>query len=297
MATAHPDPHAVPGAPDPRSAWESWQHDRLASLRAPRSWLTLVGLHILDLPSAGGEKSWTIGSAATCDIPLPASAPPVLGELRIASGIATFQPRAPEVRIDGTPTTTAATLHDDRDGSPSLIACGSISIAYLHRNGAPALRVRDENAETRTTFEGLDLFPFDPALVLHGRVERPSAPTTLAITNVTGYVESQPLAATILVDIKGTAYRLVTTSGGDDGSLFLVFADATNGAGTYGGGRFLDIAAPDAAGDVTLDFNRAYNPACAFTRFATCPMPPAANRVACPIEAGERYPPRWKPTT
>ena len=108
----------------------------------------------------------------------------------------------------------------------------------------------------------------------------------IAITNVSGFIEEQPIAALLDFSLAGSEYTLTATAG-SDGRFFVVFADASNGLTTYGGGRFLDIA-PAANGRTTIDFNRATNPPCAFTAFATCPMPPHANRLACSVLAGEQ---------
>ncbi|MGA1391560.1 MAG: DUF1684 domain-containing protein [Phycisphaerales bacterium] len=116
----------------------------------------------------------------------------------------------------------------------------------------------------------------------------PARDRTIAITNVTGYLEEQPLAATLRFELDGVSRELLATSAGE-GRLFVVFGDETNGRETYGGGRFLEVPAP-IDGRTTIDFNRAYNPPCAFTAFATCPMPPAGNRLPVRVEAGERRP-------
>ena len=113
-----------------------------------------------------------------------------------------------------------------------------------------------------------------------------AAETTVAITNVMGFVETQPIAARLRLQVHGIECELVATPGAN-GRLFVVFGDTTNGTETYGGGRFLDIEKP-VGGRTTIDFNRATNPPCAFTAFATCPTPPAMNRLPLAIRAGER---------
>lgn len=163
----------------------------------------------------------------------------------------------------------------------------------VRREGRLALRVRDNASPLRTEFAGIDRFDYDPSLVVAARVEPPQPGAVVAITNVRGFTEDQPLAATLVVTLGGVEHRLAATKGSGDG-FFVVFGDATNAAAdpavrTYGGGRFLDVPAPT-AGVAVLDFNRAYNPPCSFTPFATCPTPPASNRLPIEIRAGERAP-------
>lgn len=291
--------HVPPSMPNASSleSWTTWREARDRSLRAPQSWLTLVGLHFLD------DGATTIGSDRSCGVQLPASAPARLGTMHRTEGTVRFEPAgellstagttAPSITLDDKPL-AAAELRDDRDGTPSVIRTGSISITLVHRNGTPALRVRDDESPVRRTFDGIPSYPFAPQWVIAARVERPTSPTMIPITNVTGFVEEQPLEAAIHAEIGGAPVRLLATAGSKPGSLFLVFADHTNRDGSYPGGRFLDVEPPDEQGRIVLDFNRAYNPACAFTAFATCPTPPVANRLPISVEAGERYPPRWR---
>ena len=174
----------------------------------------------------------------------------------------------------------------DDAGTPSVIRSGSVSFTLLRRNGRLALRVRDSQSPVRTSFPGIELFAYDPMRVVDARVIEPEPGATVAITNVTGFVEEQPVAAELEFTLAGESARFVATAG-SDGRLFVVFGDASNGRETYGAGRFLDIAAP-VGGCTTIDFNRATNPPCSFTAFATCPLPPPQNRLPCPVLAGER---------
>ena len=139
-------------------------------------------------------------------------------------------------------------------------------------------------------FRGVPRFPFDPGAVVDARFEPAPPDTTVPITLITEHVEEHPVAGTLGFEIGGQRCSLLAEQSGN--GLFVVFGDATNRVpgsdGTYGGGRFLSLAAPDSAGRVEIDFNRAVNPPCSFTPYATCPTPPAANRLAMQIRAGER---------
>lgn len=139
-------------------------------------------------------------------------------------------------------------------------------------------------------FRGVPRFPFDPGAVVDARFEPAPPDTTVPITLITEHVEEHPVAGTLRFEIDGRPCSLLAEQSGT--GLFVVFGDATNRAtgsdGTYGGGRFLSLAAPDPAGRVEIDFNRAVNPPCSFTPYATCPTPPAANRLPMAVRAGER---------
>jgi uncharacterized protein len=279
---------------DAVAAWQDWHSARIRSLQAPQSWLTLVGLHFLD-PTG----TWTVGTDPLSDIPVAGRAARHIGTLRVdAEGIQfaseTSTASSPlDVTVDGHPVDTVF-LHDDSAGSPSIIRSGSVTIAPIRRNGQLALRIRDDESPTRLRFHTIGCYDYDPRLRLTGTFTAAASRTTIAITNVTGFVEEQALAGTIRAALGDAILELAVTPGHRDGSLFLVFADHTNGRGTYPRGRFLDIEPPNEHGAVVLDFNRSYNPACAFTAYATCPTPPANNRIPFAIAAGERYPPIMK---
>jgi hypothetical protein len=151
--------------------------------------------------------------------------------------------------------------------------------------------VRDTAASTPRAFTGLEHFPVDPRFRVTARLVPATPGTTLAIASIVGDVADEPMAGTLEFEIDGRPLRLVAMLN-DDGSLALPFLDATSGVETYGGGRYLDAAAPGPDGDVEVDFNMAYSPPCVFSPYATCPMPPAANRLPVRVEAGEKA---WRP--
>jgi hypothetical protein len=160
-------------------------------------------------------------------------------------------------------------------------------VTLVRRNGQFALRIRDRDRETRTRFAGIDRFPFDPSRRVEATFTPAEAGATFGVRNVTGFVDETPLAGELRFRLDGHDLTLLATGDGS-GGLFVVFGDLTNGRSTYGGGRFLAVPAPT-SGQTSVDFNRATNPPCSFTPFATCPTPVAANRLPLAIEAGERH--------
>jgi len=257
----------------PQQDQAAWHRERLSKLRAEDGWLTLVGLDFLP------QGSSTIGNCGSATFSYPNCLEPIVGTFEVAGAVVRFR------RGDSS---EATLLTADDQGMPSVIRSGPVSFTLVRRNGKLAVRVRDNQSPTRTEFAGISLYPFDPAFVVPAAVRPPAPGELVAITNVTGFVEEQPVAARLAFALKGRACELVATAG-SNGRLFVVFGDPTNGSQTYGGGRFMDVAVPS-EGRAILDFNRAYNPPCSLTDFATCPLPPAGNRLGCEVTAGERAP-------
>jgi hypothetical protein len=150
------------------------------------------------------------------------------------------------------------------------------------------VRVKDPDAPARTSFRGLSYFPLDPRFRVTAQFIPFDKPREVAIATVIGTTETMSAPGRLEFVVQGKKLSLTPfAESGADAPLFIVFSDETAGVSTYGAGRFLE-APPPQDGKVTLDFNRAYNPPCAFSRFATCPLPPAENRLSVAIEAGER---------
>jgi hypothetical protein len=176
-------------------------------------------------------------------------------------------------------------LRTDRDGPPDVVHCGSLRLLAIVRGGRVGLRVRDVEAPARRDFHGIERYPARTEWRKVARFEEAQDGRTVSMPNVLGEVEEVALAGGAVFTHDGQEYRLDATREG--GRLFIVFGDLTNRAETYGAGRFLYAEAPQ-EGRVVLDFNRALNPPCAFTPYATCPLPPRQNRLPLHIEAGER---------
>ncbi len=265
-------------AADHAAEVEAWRAGRYAHLRQDHSWLTLAGLGWL---KPGVNR---VGSAADADVVLP-SGP-------AEAGTVTLTDRGPvadgSFTHDGRPV-TGLPLETDANGEPTLLELGPLHLCVIERGGRLAIRTWDTESARRRDFTGVDHWPVDPAWRLVARYE-PTPGTTLAVPDVLGFVEEEPSPATVAFGIADDTYRLQGLQGGPNGELWLVFADATNGHETYGGGRFLYTPAPEPDGTVIVDFNRAYNPPCVFSPYATCPLPWPANHLPIRIEAGERLP-------
>ncbi len=252
--------------------WAVWHADREEQLATPHGWLSLTGLHWLDETARaydGLPGTWR----ATGDggVELTADGDAVL---------------------DGAPVTGTVRL-EPVDGQPGvLVTVGERKIEVIRRTDTYALRVRDPQAITRTAFAGVPAFPADERWVAEGRFEPYAEPQRLTVGAVVDGLQHFPTAVGIVrFTVDGAEHALVAFPG-RDGGLSLHFHDTTSGESTYGGGRILRLDDPDADGRVTVDFNRTLNLPCAFTAHATCPLPPAGNRLTVAVEAGERTPPR-----
>ncbi|HEX6200896.1 MAG TPA: DUF1684 domain-containing protein [Thermoanaerobaculia bacterium] len=298
-ACAPEKPAPAPPAQAPEGWAEevrAWQEERAASLQEPGDWLSMVGLHWLD-----EEGESTVGSAPENDLVFAAPAPPRAGTFH-REGDAVRVEAAPGVELrravgasdEGLDFTVTGdpvpelTLAPDTSGDPTVVALGSLRFWLIERGDRLGARVLDLESPALAAFEGLEYFPVDPVWRVEGRLER-AEDLTVMVPNVLGQVSEEPTPGPVVFRLPGAdeEHRLLPTVAGD-GELFLVFGDGTNGHETYGGGRFLYADPPGPDGRVILDFNRAYNPPCAFTPYATCPLPPKENELPVRIEAGEK---------
>lgn len=257
-----------------------WQRNRVEKLKLEDSWLTLVGLHWLE----PGEHR--IGSHKANAVVLPASVPAEVGTLVLKDGKATFAP-AVEVTVGDRKVMEPFELADDTsEGGPSIVQIGSVRFQLIKRGERFALRVKDGEAETRTKFQGLEYFPIDPAWRIEARLEAYHPPKNIPITDVTWMTSDNITPWALVFEKNGREYRLDPIIEGD--RFFIIFKDETSRDTTYEAGRYLYADQPKEGSKVVLDFNRAYNPPCVFTPFATCPLPPPQNRLPIRIEAGEK---------
>ncbi len=267
-----------------RAAIEQWQSEREGRLRDANGWLTLVGLHWL-------EKGWhTVGTDPGNDITL-AVGPARLGRIGLVDDKVRFEPlEGSGAMVEQPESTTSAgstayVLAPDSAAKPSVIRLGAANFVVIERSGRFALRVKDPDAATRTRFAGIDRFPIDAAWRFDATFEPHPAGKTIEIANVVNMIEPMANPGAVVFRKDGKRFRLEAVDEGD-GQLFLIFADRTNGKQTYGPGRFLYADKP-VGNRTVVDFNRAYNPPCAFNEYSTCPLPPPENRLDLAVTAGE----------
>ena len=264
---------------------EAWHAQRIERLRSESGWLTLVGL----LPLHEGVNA--VGSAADADAVLPAKAPELVGTVtRDADGFLFAAASGADVfrTVDGdTVPVVRLALTPDDPGPPTVLHVGSLSFYVIVRGDRSFLRVKDSDSEVRRDFTDVPRFPVDERWRVTARLEPRENHRGVMVGNVLGQQEESPCPGTLVFTLEGRACSLAPIGEPGDG-LFIVFGDATNGTETYGGGRFLDADPPDSTGAVVLDFNKAYDPPCVFTPYATCPLPPQENVLPLAVTAGEK---------
>lgn len=264
---------------------EAWHAQRIERLKRPTGWLSLVGL----LPLREGVNA--VGSAPDADAVMPKNAPELVGTVTrddkgflfaTASGASVFQV------VDGdTVPVVSLSLAPDDPGPPTVLHVGTLSFYVIVRGDKSFLRVKDSDSPVRREFTDVPRFPVDPKWRVTARLEPREHHRGVMVRNVLGQTEESPCPGTLVFELEGRECRL-SPLGEPGGGLFIVFGDATNGDQTYGGGRFLDADPPDSTGAVVLDFNKAYDPPCVFTPYATCPLPPQENVLPLAVTAGEK---------
>ena len=260
---------------------ETWRSQRVERLRRPDGWLSLIGLHWLK------EGSSRVGSAKDNDLVL-AQGPAHLGVVTLADGkVRIALDPASGASIEGS-TAKEGELSDDSHDNPGKVVFGTANFVVIDRSGRKALRVKDSEAPTRTHFLGIDYFDIDPSWRVEAKWIAFDPPHELEVPTVIGTVEKYPVPGKAVFQRGGKTFELLPViEVPGDRELFLIFADRTSGKETYGAARFLYAPMP-VNGRIVLDFNRAYNPPCAFTPYATCPLAPPENRLDLRVTAGEK---------
>ncbi len=246
---------------------EHWRAEREAKLKADDGWLTVVGLFWLK------EGPNTAGSDSASDIVLPRG-PAKAGVFEFHAGKTTFRPA----------TGAAVELKSDSEGEPDQVKIENLTLFVIHRGDRYGIRLKDAASKFRSEFTGLHWFAVKAGYRVTAKFIAYDTPKMIAIPNILGETEKQASPGYVQFTLQGHSYRLDPVV--EDNQLFFIFHDQTSGKETYPPGRFLDAALPK-EGKVVLDFNKAYNPPCAFTPYATCPLPPKQNRLPTRIEAGE----------
>jgi uncharacterized protein (DUF1684 family) len=259
---------------------QAWRQDAEDSLRIENGWLTLTGLYWLH----EGENS--VGSDPASDILLPDSVPPHFGVLHLHGGTVTLRvsPDA-SATIDGEPVTDATLRNDYDPQGLSRVVIGSVNFHVIKRADEYGIRVRDNNSPARRTFGGRTWYPVNDHYRVMAAYTPYPQPNKLDTATIVGIDIAMDNPGYVEFTLDGHAVRLDAFSG-TNGQIWFVFKD-TN-AHMYPGGKFLYAQVGDDM-RVVLDFNKGYNPPCAFTPYATCPLPPKQNVLEFPIEAGEIY--------
>lgn len=276
-------PPALPTDPSYLKEIQKWRNERLEEINGETGWNTLVGLFWLH----EGENRF--GSDPSNDIVLPRSrAPKLAGTFHLDNGTVQLITKLEVGITSGGERVRDVVLRSDADGLPTPLKLGSLTMFVIKRGEKFGLRVKDKRHPARANFSALTYFPVDANWRIQGKLEAYVPPRVIPIVNVLGMTDNMTSPGVLVFELRGTEYRLDPVLEKGSKQWFVIFADQTSGKETYGAGRYLYVDPPDADGKVIIDFNKAYNPPCAFTKFATCPLPPRQNRLATRIDAGEK---------
>ena len=268
---------AAPAAQDYAAEIDAWRVDREARLAADDGWLTVSGLFFLN----EGDNSF--GSSPLNDIVLR-TGPARAGVFTLRRGEITAQARGgATLSVDGRDV-TAARLWPYEGGDRPTVRLGPLALFAHYSGDRLAIRLRDRESDIRRRFTGLRWYPVDDAFRVSGRYIPHDEPRVVELPNILGDVEMFRTSGSVALTVGGEDVRMTAVDSGD--RLWFIFRDMTSGKETYPAARFLYADAPE-DGWTTVDFNRAYNPPCAFNPHTTCPLPPPENRLPVRIEAGE----------
>jgi uncharacterized protein (DUF1684 family) len=268
-------------APDYVTEVESWREARTARLISPNGWLSLIGLHFLD----EGENA--VGADADNDIVL-AAGPESLGTVVLEESGRVLLRVTPGagVKVDGREVLSAELVPEGR-GPTTVVSAGTMSFYVIVRGEKYGLRVKDSESPRRKNFAGIDYFPIDPSWRIAADWVPFPEPREVMIGNILGQESPALVLGKVVFERDGRTFELLPLQETLGEPLFLIIADATSGQETYGAARFV-YADPPVDGKVVIDFNQAINPPCAFTPFATCPLPPKENVLPIAVTAGEK---------
>ena len=262
---------------------EQWRQARVANLTSENGWLTLVGLHWLQ----EGSNSFGRGNQNQLVLDHPALAE-VAGVFELHLGRVSFNSATNSHITHQGNAVTHIDLQPDTDDKPTVLESGSLRFNAIERGGKFGVRVRDTAHPARQTFKGLSYFPISMEWRIKAHFEAYVPSKKIPIVNILGMTELMESPGALVFDKDGKRWRLDTIlESPTDTQLFVMFGDASNGRDSYGAGRFIYVDRP-VNNEVWLDFNQAYSPPCAFTEFATCPLPPRQNRLTLDVTAGEK---------
>jgi len=257
--------------------WRVKRHERLSD---PDGWMTLVGMEWLV------EGKNTVGSAESSQARIPGG-PDSWGTVTLEGDEISFVPNPnSDITVDGE-VVQEAILIADVQGSPTVVRSGDLSFYVIFRESY-ALRIKDRKAPNLLAYTEMPAYEIDPDWRIEGHFERADEGSVIEIANVLGQVSETPLFGTFSFEREGTPYSLLALGSEESTSLWFIFADKTSGRETYGAGRFLYSDGMPEGDSLVVDFNKAYNPPCAYNDYSTCSLPPQQNRLKLALRAGEK---------
>ena len=283
--TANKKMGPAPTPLDYREQIDAWVDQRIEDLKAPTGWMRLAGLYVLD----EGENSF--GSGPDQDISFPeGTIAGNAGSMILQDSVVTIRTND-DVQITHNGNTVDNMVIYDGENAPVLTS-GSLEWFIIQRQDLIAVRLYNKENQKVDRFDGFDRYPTDPSWHLYAHFEPNPPGTTVSVPNVLGQVDEVAMPGTLSFSIDGEIYRIQAIDASND-RLFLIIGDETNETETYPAGRYMYVDKPDETGTTIIDFNKIYNPPCAYNPYSTCQLPPSQNRLDVAITAGEKRPVNW----
>ncbi len=275
------DAAAQAGARKYRNEIVEWDRKRMESLKSATGWVNLAGLYWLKK----GENRF--GSAAENELVFKEKAfPALLGTFTLSGNEVNWKTAAGNDVLIKNEKTAAATIFSGDEKNAAVLAFQTFRWSVIQREDLVGIRFRDLASPLLQKLQHIERYPIRKEWRINARIEKSLLPS-VSILNVLGQTVQEKSAGKLVFAYKGQTFKLDLVDEGTT-NLFVLFGDETNAKETYPTGRFLYVPRPDADGNTVIDFNKAYNPPCAFTPFATCPIPPKQNILPIAVKAGER---------
>jgi uncharacterized protein len=264
-----------------RADVDRWHSERIERLKAPDGWLRLGGLYWFDAPVQ------SFGTSGNVDFQFPpGSIAEYAGEFELRGDTVLMRPSAEvEITADGNPAGDQVIYTPDKT---VVLNHGRLTWMVIQRGDLTGIRLYDTESPVLQSFEGIDTYPVDARYRIMAKLVPHDEPAFIPVTNILGQTEEVESAGKLVFEVNGQTHSLVTLGTGD--RLFIIIADETSRTETYPGGRYIYVDNPGPGGSTVLDFNKAYNPPCAFSPFTTCQLPPDGNTLPFAVNAGEKLP-------
>ncbi len=259
---------------------KEWHKKRIENLKKENGWLNLAGLYWL---KQGDNK---FGTNKSNDVIFPeGKAPEFIGSLILNESVVTVKVNSGiEVKSNAVNVSTLE-LKNDTQGE-TILELGSLRWFIIKRGNKYGVRLRDLESPLLKSFKGIETFPINLDWKFEAKLVEYNPPKKVEVPNVLGMIDTSLVSAALTFEKDGVVYKLDPIDAGKQ--YFIIFADETSGNESYGAGKFIYIDKADSTGKIYIDFNKAFNPPCAFTKYATCPLPPKQNHLKLKITAGEK---------
>lgn len=264
-----------------REEIRQWHSERIDRLQEPQGWLLLAGMYWIE------EPVQTFGTADDVDFQFPdGTLPPYAGRFELnADTVRMYTTDGLEIMADGHPLDTSVIY---TPAHATELEYGRLTWLVIQRENLIGIRLYDTQSEVLKRFRGIDMYPADLTYRVTAELVPHQGSVTVPVTNILGQTTDEESAGKVVFELNGGTHELTALGTGE--RLFIIIADETSKTETFPGGRYIYVDNPGPGGETVLDFNKAYNPPCAFSPYTTCQLPPEGNTLPFAVRAGEKLP-------